>query len=39
VQAQAALPINYRELKLDAADRMDLVVEDLVIVEVKAMNG
>ena len=32
------LPITYRGVSLDVAYRMDLLVEDLVIVEVKAME-
>ncbi len=36
VQSQVPLPIRYRGVYIDAAYRMDMVVEDLVIVELKA---
>ena len=38
VQTQLPLPITYRGVKVDVAYRMDLVVEGLVIVEVKAVE-
>lgn len=38
-QRQVALPLNYKGLKLDCGYRMDLVVEDRVVVEVKACEG
>ena len=38
VQQQRPLPIIYREVKLDCGYRLDLVVEDSVIVEVKAIE-
>lgn len=38
VQTQVPLPITYRGVKVDAAYRIDLVVEDLVIVEIKAVE-
>lgn len=38
VQTQVPLPISYRGVKLDAAHRMDLLVEDLVIIEIKAIE-
>lgn len=38
VQTQVPLPISYRGVKLDAAYRMDLLVEDLVIIEIKAIE-
>jgi len=38
IQAQVPLPITYRTVKIDAAYRLDLVVEDLVIVEIKAVE-
>jgi len=38
VQTQVPLPINYRGVLIDAAYRLDLVIDDLVIVELKAVE-
>ena len=38
VQSQITLPIYYRGKKLDKEFRIDLLVEDLVIVELKAVE-
>lgn len=38
-QRQAHLPITYKGLKLESAYRVDLVVEDIVVVELKATEG
>lgn len=38
VQAQVQLPVTYDGLKLDLGYRIDLLVEDLVIVELKAVD-
>jgi GxxExxY protein len=38
VQTQVPLPIKYRGVLIDAAYRLDLVVDDLVIVELKAVE-
>jgi GxxExxY protein len=38
VERQKTLPITYRGLKLDAGYRLDLLVEEEVIVEVKAVD-
>ena len=38
VEQQKPLPVIYREVKLDAGYRLDLLVEDSVIVEVKAVE-
>jgi GxxExxY protein len=38
VQTQVPLPIKYRGICVDAAYRIDLIVEDLVIVEIKAVE-
>ena len=35
-QRQVHLPIQYKEIRLESAYRMDLLVEDLVVVEIKA---
>jgi GxxExxY protein len=37
--AQMGLPVVYRGVKLDLGYRMDLVVEDLVVVEIKAVDA
>jgi GxxExxY protein len=37
-QRQVHLPVNYKGLKLDCAYKMDLVVEDAIIVEIKAID-
>jgi GxxExxY protein len=39
VQAQVALPVVYHGVKLDAGYRIDLMVEDLVVVEIKTVDG
>ena len=39
VLSQLVLPIKYEELELDAGYRLDLLVEDCVIVEVKALES
>jgi len=38
VEAQKPLPVIYREVKVDCGYRLDLVVEDSVVVEVKAVD-
>jgi GxxExxY protein len=38
VERQKAVPIIYRGLRLDAGYRLDLVVEDQVIIEIKAVS-
>ena len=38
VQTQVVLPIQYQGLNLDAGYRIDLLVEDIVIVELKAVE-
>ena len=38
VRRQVAVPIVYKDTHLDAGLRMDLVVDDLVVVEVKAVE-
>jgi GxxExxY protein len=37
-QRQVHLPVNYKGLRLDCAYKMDLVVEDAIIVEIKAID-
>ena len=38
-ERQVPLPVIYRGVKLDCGYRMDVVVENLVIVEVKAIES
>jgi len=38
LQAQVPLPIRYGEVYLDVAYKMDFLVEDLVVVELKAVE-
>lgn len=38
VEQQRPLPVVYREVRLDCGYRLDLLVEDAVIVEVKAVD-
>ena len=38
-EAQVGLPVVYHGAKLDLGYRMDLLVEDLVIVEIKSVEG
>jgi GxxExxY protein len=37
--AQVGLPVVYRGIKLDLGYRMDLLVEDLVVVELKSVDA
>jgi GxxExxY protein len=39
VERQQVLPLAYKGINLDAGYRLDLVVEDLVVVEVKAVDA
>jgi GxxExxY protein len=39
VEAQKPLPIYYKDVMLDCGYRLDLVVEDQVIIEIKSVNG
>ncbi|MGB8012809.1 MAG: GxxExxY protein [Terriglobales bacterium] len=38
VEEQKALPVIYKDVKLDCGYRLDLVVEDEIIVEIKAVE-
>jgi GxxExxY protein len=38
VEPQKPLPVIYKEVKLDCGYRLDLVVEDAVIIEIKAIE-
>ena len=39
VLTQVPLPLIYREVKLEVGYRLDLLVEDLVVVEIKAVDA
>ncbi len=39
VQKQLALPLVYKEIRLDAGYRIDLLVENKVIVEIKSIDA
>jgi len=39
VEQQKPLPITYRGIKLDCAYRIDLLVDNLVIVEIKSLDN
>ena len=39
VEAQKPLPIFYKDVMLDCGYRLDLVVEDQVIIEIKSINA
>ncbi len=39
LRQQVALPVVYKEVKLDAGYRLDLIVEEKVIVEIKAVEA
>lgn len=39
VLTQVPLPVIYREVRLDAGYRLDLLVEDMVVVEIKAVDA
>ncbi len=38
VDSQSPLPVNYDDLRLDVGYRIDLLVEQVVIVELKAVD-
>jgi GxxExxY protein len=38
IEEQKPLPVVYRDVKLDCGYRLDLVVEDSVVVEIKAVE-
>jgi GxxExxY protein len=39
VERQKALPVVYKEVKLEAGYRIDLLVENLVVVELKSVDA
>jgi GxxExxY protein len=38
VRRQVAMPVTYKSVKLDAGYRIDLIVQSLVVVEIKAIE-
>ena len=38
IERQKVIPISYRGIKLDAGYRLDLIIEDQVIVEIKTVS-
>jgi GxxExxY protein len=38
VRRQAVLPVTYRDLRIEGAFRVDLIADDQVIVEIKAVE-
>jgi GxxExxY protein len=38
VATQVPVPLSYREVRLDVGYRLDLLVEDLVVIEVKSVD-
>ena len=38
IEQQKSLPVTYRGIQLDAGYRLDLLVEDAIIVEIKALD-
>jgi GxxExxY protein len=39
VETEVSLPITYKGVELDCGYRLDLVVEDLVVVELKSIDA
>ena len=39
VEKQKSLPLIYKDIKLEIGYRLDLIIEDKVIVEIKACEG
>ena len=39
VKTQVALPLLYKELRIDIAYRLDLLVNDLVVIELKSVDA
>jgi GxxExxY protein len=39
VKKQLALPLSYKEIKLEIGYRLDLLVENKVVVEIKSVEG
>ncbi len=39
VESQKAIPVFYKDVMLDCGYRVDLVIENQVIVEIKSLSG
>ena len=39
IQTQIALPVIYKDVKLNAGYRIDILVEDKIIIEIKAVDS
>ena len=39
IERQKPVPVIYKEVKLDCGYRIDILVEDLVVIELKATDG
>ena len=39
IEKQKALPLLYKEIKLDAGYRVDLLIENQIIIEIKSVEG
>ena len=39
IRTQVALPVVFKEIKLDAGYRIDMIVNEEVIVEIKSIDG
>ena len=39
MEAQVRLPVRYEDVRIDCGFRLDLVVEDQVVVEIKAHHN
>lgn len=39
VEKQKALPLHYKNVKLDTGYRMDLLVENMVVIEIKSIEA
>ncbi|WP_372647290.1 GxxExxY protein [Draconibacterium sp.] len=39
VEAQKPMPLVYKEVKLDAGYRIDLLVEDQIVIEIKSVEA
>lgn len=39
IERQVAVPVVYRDIKLDCGYRIDILVEDAVVIELKTVDG
>ena len=38
-ERQVRLPVRYQEIELDCGDRIDLLIADVIVLEIKAVEG